>query len=511
MAREGKRGVAHVSIVAPARMGVVRIACLLAVALAGHASAQAIAPADFLPLGAGAQWLVDRVSGTGPTQVRLEVTNVNPVDTGTRYLLEVPFEGTSTSLRLEIANDGRLLLRAIEAQLNEILDDLPFDPEATADVQLSPPALLGDAMLVPGSAMTQTPVDTEIDADLDTGVGDIDLDIHVTGNITATWQPTDPVDTPAGHFADVVRLVIDVTLRFEEDEFDSDETVSTRINAVLARGVGFVEVRLSDSTYRLRRAVIEGRAIGDFPQYEDLIGLSFMVPPVLTLDGRASGEAAAGDFALHDIRLVHTVYGRAFLDAVLDHPTVTNVPIHVEGKAKARKDGGLGLELEGKAVVVDRKLKLKVKHLVYPDSTSLALDLKLGDVKTTIPITIAPVAAGAVDVSLDGLVDTSTGGGNERKLSSAGELRLGDVRYPITCKETLNVKKNGLHKRVYKFRQTGNDKVVLAVEAKSTSVDDFTVTSLKPTLYKLEIGKKKVTAIVPEVVGPGSATGAFVR
>jgi len=50
-----------------------------------------------------------------------------------------------------------------------------------------------------------------------------------------------------------------------------------------------------------------------------------------------------------------------------------------------------------------------------------------------------------------------------------------------------------------------------AVEAKSTSVDDFTVTSLKPTLYKLEIGKKKVTAIVPEVVGPGSATGAFVR
>lgn len=341
----------------------------------------------------------------------------------------------------------------------------------------------------------------------DTGIGSVDLDIHVTGNITATWEPMGAVDTPAGRFEDVVRLVIDVHLRFLEDVFDSDVTLDERVDTVLARGVGFVQIRLGDAPYLLRRAVIDGQPIGDFPQYEDLIGLSFMVPPLLALDGRASGEAAAGDFVLHDIRLSHTLFGRGILDAVLDHPTVTGVPIHVEGKAKARKDGGLGLELEGKVVVVDRKVKLKVNHRVYPDSTTLALDLKLGDAKTTIPITIAPVPASLVEVSLDGFVDTSTGSGSERKLSSEGLVRLGDIVYPITCKEILTVKKNGVHRRTYKFRQTGNDKVLILVEAKSTSVDDFTVMSLKPTLFKLEIGKKNVTGLAVEVVGPGSGAG----
>jgi hypothetical protein len=322
-------------------MGLGRVLCLIASgALAARASAQTIAPADFLPLGAGAQWLYERASGTGPTQVRLDVIDVNEASSGTRYLLEVPFEGVSTRVRLEIATDGRLLLRALEAQLNDILEDLPFDPEATADVQFNPPALLGESMLVPGSAVTQTPVDTELDADLDTGVGTVDLDIHVTGSITATWEPAEPVDTPAGRFEDVVRLVIDIELRFLEDVFDSDVTVTERVDGVLARNVGFVQLRHGDTTYGLLRAVLDGVPIGDFPQYEDLVGLAFMVPPVLTLDGRASGEAAAGDFVLHDIRLSHALYGRAFLDAVLDHPTVTGVPIHVEGKAKARKDGG---------------------------------------------------------------------------------------------------------------------------------------------------------------------------
>lgn len=476
-------------------------------ALAARASAQAIAPADFLPLGPGAQWLFERATGTGPTQVRLEVIDVNEASSGTRYLLEVPFEGVSTRLRLEFATDGRLLLRALEAQLNEILEDVPFDPEATADVQFDPPALLGEPMLVPGSAVTQTPVDTELDADLDTGIGSVDLDIHVTGTITATWEPAEPIDTPAGRFDDVVRLVVDLNLRFSEDVFDSDVTVTERIDGVLARGVGFVQLRLGDATYGLLRAVIDGRPIGDFPQYEDLVGLAFMVPPVLALDGRASGEAAVGDLVLHDIRLAHALYGRASLDAVLDHPTVTGVPIHVEGKAAARKDGGLTLELAGKAVVVDRKVNLKVKQRLYPGETTIGLIVKVGDTKTTIPITVAPVPAGAVHVSLDGFVDTSAGSGSERKLSSEGLLRLGDIAYPITCKETLKVKSNGVNKRSYKFRQTGNDKVVIAVEATSTSAADFTVTSLEPTLFKLGIGKKKVSGLAVEVVGPGSPPG----
>jgi hypothetical protein len=87
---------------------------------------------------------------------------------------------------VEVATDGRLVLRALEAQSNEILEDVSLDPEATIDVQFDPPAVLGEPMLVPGNAVTQTPVDTELDADVDTGVGSVDLDIHVTGSITAT-------------------------------------------------------------------------------------------------------------------------------------------------------------------------------------------------------------------------------------------------------------------------------------------------------------------------------------
>src|SRR5262249_17595354 len=320
-------------------MSLARVVCLVVTAaLAARASAQTIAPADYLPLGPGAQWLYERASGTGPTQVRLDVIDVNEASSGTRYLVEVPLEGISAGVRLEIATDRRLLMRAFEAQLNDVFPDLPFDPEATADVQLDPPALLGESTLVPGNAVTQTSVDTEVDADVDTGVGSIDLDIHVTGSITATWNPVQPVDTPAGRFDDVVGLVVDIKLRFLEDVFDDDVTITEHVDGVLARGVGFVQLRRGDATYNLVRAVVGGRPIGDFPQYEDLVGLAFMVPPLLTLDGRASGEAVAGDLAVHDIRLTQTIYGHGHLEAVVDHPTATGVPILVKGKAAARKD-----------------------------------------------------------------------------------------------------------------------------------------------------------------------------
>jgi hypothetical protein len=470
-----------------------------------RASAQTITPPDYLPLGADPQWLFERVAGSGPNQTRIDIVDVNPVDSGVRYLLEIPLEGLTTHIRLEIANDGTLFLRTVEADLREVLEDLPGDPEATADVQLTPPALLGAATLTAGSAVFQTPVDTQIDADLDTGIGTIDLDVDVTGSVGATWEPTPALDTSAGRFEDVVHLTIDVHLRYVEDALDSDVTVDERIEAVLARGVGFVEITVGKTTYRLLRAIVGGQPIGDFAQYEDIVGMTFTVPAVLTLDGRAAGEAVAGGIALHDIRLGHTLYGHAVLDAVLDHPAVTGVAVHLDGKAKARKDGALNVELDGKTVALDQKVKLKVKQRVDPTTTTLALQLKAGKVKTTVPITIHPVPASAVDVSLDGLVDQSTGSGNKRKLASEGVLRLGDLAYPVGCTENLELKKNGQHKRTYKFRQAGNDTVVLMMKAISTSAADFTTKAFKPKFFKREIPKKDVTDLVVDVVAPSSA------
>jgi len=476
-----------------------------------RAFAQAIAPADYLPLGADPEWLLELVQGSGQSKLRIDVIDVNEVDTGTRYVLEVPIEDVTNKLRLEIANDGQLLLRSITVDLTKVVEDLPFDPEATAELQLDPPALLGDAQLVPGSASTTTPIDTQMHAELDTSIGDVDVDVDVTGTLTATWTPSAPVDTAAGIFTDVVVLSLAFDLRFVENDFDSDVTVNETIDFVLARSVGFVQVQGGDTIYRLLRAVVGGQTYGDFAQYEDIVGLHFTVPPLLMLDARADGEAVSGDLALHDIRLAHTLYGKAFLDAILDHPAVTGVPIHLEGKGKARSDGALNVAMEGKAFVFDEKVTLKVKQLVDTTSTSLDLLLKVGQTKATIPIAIHPLAAGDVDITIDGFVDQSTGTSKTRQLESEGVLRLGDLSYPLACSEKLELKNSGLRKHIYKFRQSGNDKIVLKATATSTSAADFTFKAFKPKFFRLTIPKTQVTEFVADVVEPASSATTLWR
>jgi hypothetical protein len=121
--------------------------------LATRASAQSIRPVDYLPLGQGAQWQYERTAGSGPTDLPLEVTDVTVAGRGTRYFVAVPGSAGNIGLRLEFTTDGSLRLRALHADLNQLLDDLPLDPSATADVQFSPPVLLGPAELVPGSTV----------------------------------------------------------------------------------------------------------------------------------------------------------------------------------------------------------------------------------------------------------------------------------------------------------------------------------------------------------------------
>jgi hypothetical protein len=286
--------------------------------------------------------------------------------------------------------------------------------------------------------------------------------------VTSTWDPaTSPTITPAGSFADVVTLSLDLALTFSEDEFDSDATVKERLTFVLGRGVGFVHVGIGDTTYALNRAVVNDVPIGNFPQYEDIIGLAFTIPPVICLDGRARGEATSGDFSLHDIQLTHALTGRAQLDAVLD-----------------------------------QKVKFKIDQLVDPSSTSLDLTVKAGGASVVIPVAIDPVASGAVDVSLDGLVDQSAEPGTERKFVSDGRLRIGEVEYPVVVKEKLKAKKDGTRSHTYTFKPTGSEAVVLHAEATSTSAADFTFTKVKPTFFKREFKKSEVAGVTADVVQP---------
>jgi len=478
------------------------IACL---AYATRASGQPINPADYLPLGQGFQWQYERIAGSGPSDLHLEVTDVTVAESGTRYFIEVPSNAGNLGLRLEYATDGSLRLRAVQADLNELLDDLPLDPSATADVQFMPPVLLGAASLVLGNAVVQTPVDTVFDADLQTNIGQVDLDVHSTGTITASWDPaSSPTGVPAGSFADVVMLSLDVSLTFSENTFDTEGTVNEHIVGVLARGVGFVQLQVGDATYGLVRAIVNGVPIGDFPQYEDIVGLAFtVVPSLISLNGRALGEASSGNVALHDIRLSQTVYGKGQLDAVLDHPSATGVPVSIDGPIKSKKDGTGHVKLEGKTKVGDQKITFNAKQPLDPTSTSFDLTAKVGKTKVVIPIGIVPVVSGDVRVSFDGFVDESADPGSTRKLVSNGRLRIGEVEYAIVAKEKLTVKKDGTHKHVYNIKPVEkDDKTVVHVEATATSAADFSIFKLKPTLYKREVKKKDVSGIVADVVQP---------
>jgi len=171
-------------------------------------------------------------------------------------------------------------------------------------------------------------------------------------------------------------------------------------------------------------------------------------------------------------------------------------------RCRSGKDGRLKVDLDGKTVVLDQKVKFRAQQIVDPTSTTLDLTATLASTSVVIPIGIEPVESGDVRISLDRLVDQSTGSGGERTLASNGLLRIGDVEYQIVAKEKLKTKKNGTRSRTYKFKPIGNDKVVVSAQATSTSAADFTITKLKPTLFKLAVPKSQVTNVVPTVVQP---------
>jgi hypothetical protein len=247
---------------------------------------------------------------------------------------------------------------------------------------------------------------------------------------------------------------------------------------------------------------VNGTPIGDFPQYEDILDLAFSIPPVICLNGRALGEAAGGDIMLHDIRLSQKLYGKAQLDAILDHPAATGVPITMTGPSKAKADGSMRLELNGKTKILDQKVKFHAEQLIFPTSTTFDLTVKVGKTKTVIPIGIVPVVTGNVRISFDGFVDQSAESGSKRKLASNGRLLLGEeIEYPIVAKENLTIKNNGIHKHVYNVRQD-NDTVVVHVEATATSAADFTFSKVKPTIFKREVKKADVTGVTATVVAP---------
>ncbi len=173
------------------------------------------------------------------------------------------------------------------------------------------------------------------------------------------------------------------------------------------------------------------------------------------------------------------------------------------GPSKAKENGNLRVELDGKSPVGDKKVKFHAEQILDPMSTTITLTAKVDKTKTPIPIVIRPLPADHVRVSLDGFVDQSAQAGSTRKLVSNGRLLLGETEYAIVAKETLKVKGNGTRQHTYNIKPIEKmDVNVVHVEATSMSAADFTITKLKPTLYKREIKKKHITSVTADVVQP---------
>ena len=71
------------------------------------------------------------------------------------------------------------------------------------------------------------------------------------------------------------------------------------------------------------------------------------------------------------------------------------------------------------------------------------------------------------------------------------------------ARKTAAQSSSGAGQRTYKFRSPDNtDVVIVRTDATSTSAADFTITKLKPKLFKREVPKSDVSGITAQVVEP---------
>ena len=54
----------------------------------------------------------------------------------------------------------------------------------------------------------------------------------------------------------------------------------------------------------------------------------------------------------------------------------------------------------------------------------------------------------------------------------------------------------------WRFKPTDKDTVIVHAEATATSAADFTISKVKATLFKREVGNKKVIGVTADVVEP---------
>src|SRR5438445_12851128 len=79
------------------------LAAIVCFGMCSGVSAQTIRPVDYFPLALGSQWQFERVTGSAPSNLHLEVTQVTMADTGTRYFIDVPLADLDLGLRVEYA------------------------------------------------------------------------------------------------------------------------------------------------------------------------------------------------------------------------------------------------------------------------------------------------------------------------------------------------------------------------------------------------------------------------
>ncbi len=121
-------------------------------------------------------------------------------------------------------------------------------------VVLSNPAVIGTAEQALGGAPHQTAIQASAPVDVDIKGIRSRVDAQMTGSITSTWHAAHPVKVSADrNYENVVALKMTIALHAEAAVFGlpMGYDLDTTLEGTLAKGFGYVELRIDDDTFRL--------------------------------------------------------------------------------------------------------------------------------------------------------------------------------------------------------------------------------------------------------------------
>ncbi len=215
---------------------------------------------EYFPLGPRNSW---RYTGIASPARALRITSRRAGAGARRFALTLPFEDVNVAAEVGYTSDGDLCLHRVAGTLTDRFG-LPGAIDVKGDVSLDQPICLGGRTVSLGEEPIVAPIRGTVKVEVGVGPIDKSATFHLTGTASTTWSAGEPVDTPAGHFADVLGLALVLDLRIAGSVVGRhvDETLTERLTGTVARGTGLVLVRQQGDTFVLTQAIVGRGPVG---------------------------------------------------------------------------------------------------------------------------------------------------------------------------------------------------------------------------------------------------------